>query len=54
MAQNLGYVVVDRMLGGKGVPLDKPRDFSEIELLIIERIFNVAVDLLVEPWENVC
>ena len=54
MAQNLGYVVVDRMLGGKGVPLDRPRDFSEIELLIIERIFNVAVDLLVEPWENVC
>ena len=54
MAQNLGYVVVDRMLGGKGVPLDKPRDFSEIEVLIIERIFNVAVDLLVEPWENVC
>ena len=54
MAQNLGYAVVDRMLGGKGVPLDKPRDFSEIELLIIERIFNVAVDLLVEPWENVC
>ena len=36
------------------MPLDKPRDFSEIELLIIERIFNVAVDLLVEPWENVC
>ena len=25
MAQNLGYVVVDRMLGGKGVPLDIPR-----------------------------
>ena len=54
MAENLGYVIVDRMLGGKGTPLDKPRDFSEIELLIIERIFNVAVNLLVEPWESVC
>ncbi len=27
MAQNLGYVVVDRMLGGKGVPLDKTEGF---------------------------
>ena len=54
MAQNLGYVVVDRMLGGKGVPLDKPRDFSEIELLIMSGYLIVAVDLLVEPWENVC
>ena len=53
MAQNLGYVVVDRMLGGKGVPLDKPRDFSEIELLIIERIFNVAVDLLEPRLERI-
>lgn len=34
-------------------PLAKVRDFSEIELLIIERIMGVCVDLLREPWENV-
>ena len=38
LASNLGYAMVDRMLGGRGEPLDKQRDFSEIELLIIERI----------------
>lgn len=54
MAENLGYAIIDRMLGGMGVPLDKTREFSEIELLILERIFNVCVDLLREPWSNVC
>lgn len=53
LASNLGYVIVDRMLGGQGAPLDKVREFSEIELLIIERIMTVCVNLLREPWENV-
>ncbi len=53
MASNLGFAMVDRMLGGTGEPLDKVRDFSEIELLIIERVMTSCVDLLREPWENV-
>ncbi len=53
MASNLGFAMVDRMLGGEGEPLDKIRDFSEIELLLIERVMTSCVDLLREPWENV-
>ena len=53
VASNLGYAIVDRMLGGVGEPLDKSREFSEIELLIIERIMVVCVELLSEPWQNV-
>jgi flagellar motor switch protein FliM len=53
LADNLGYAIVDRMLGGAGYPLEKVRDFSEIELSIIERIFNVCTNLLREPWTNV-
>ena len=53
MATNLGYAIVDRMLGGKGESLDKIREYSEIELLILERIFVVCVNLLHEPWQNV-
>jgi len=53
LANNLGYAIVDRMLGGGGNPLDKARDFTEIELIIIERIFNVCTNLLSEPWTNV-
>ena len=40
MASNLGYAIVDRMLGGRGDPMDKVREFSEIELLIIETDYD--------------
>lgn len=53
LADNLGYSIVDRMLGGPGLPLDKTREFSEIELVIIERIFTIITNLLRDPWENV-
>lgn len=53
MASQLGFTIVDRMLGGEGEPMDKVREFSEIELLIIERIMTACVSLLREPWENV-
>lgn len=53
LASNLGYTIIDRMLGGNGEPLDKNRDFSEIEISIIERVFGICVNLLREPWQNV-
>ncbi len=52
-ASNLGFAIVDRMLGGTGEPLEKVRDYSEIELSILERIFTICVNLLREPWKNV-
>lgn len=53
LASNLGYTMIDRMLGGVGKPLEKNREFSEIELTITERIMNICVNLLREPWQNV-
>ena len=53
MATKLGYAIIDRMLGGDGEPLEKTREFSEIELLIIERVMTSCVELMREPWENV-
>lgn len=53
LASNLGFTIIDRMLGGMGEPLDKPREYSEIELSVLERIFTILVDLLREPWQNV-
>ena len=53
LASNLGFAIVDRMLGGTGEPLEKVRDYSEIELSILERIFTICVNLLREPWKNV-
>lgn len=53
LATNLGYAMLDRMLGGTGVPLEKNREFSEIELTIIEKILVMFTQLLREPWKNV-
>lgn len=53
LATNLGYAMLDRMLGGDGVPLEKTRDFSEIELIIIQKIMVMLTQLLREPWKNV-
>jgi len=53
LAANLGYAMIDRMLGGQGNPLDKSREFSEIEMTIIEKIMIICMQLLREPWKNV-
>ncbi|MDD7403892.1 MAG: flagellar motor switch protein FliM [Butyribacter sp.] len=53
LAANVGFAIVDRMLGGFGAPLEKSRDFTEIELVILERIIEICTNLLVEPWESV-
>lgn len=53
LATNLGYAMLDRMLGGNGVPLDKTREFSEIELIILQKVLVMMTQLLREPWKNV-
>ncbi|MCI5586676.1 MAG: flagellar motor switch protein FliM [Lachnospiraceae bacterium] len=53
LASNLGFAIVDRMLGGGGNPLEHSRDFTEIELIILERVLEVCTNLLVDPWESV-
>ncbi len=53
MGSEVGYAILDRMLGGQGRAIEKMRDFSEIELNILNRIMAVCTDLLREPWKNV-
>ena len=52
-ATNLGFAVIDRMLGGQGEALKKGRDFSEIELTIIEKVLILLMQMMKEPWKNV-
>ncbi len=53
MGSEVGYAILDRMLGGQGRTIEKMRDFSEIELNILNRIMAVYTELLREPWKNV-
>jgi len=50
---NLGFCFIDRMLGGEGGALDRPRPFTDIEMPLIEKMVTICVQQLVEPWENV-
>lgn len=53
LSANIGFAILDRMLGGEGLPLEKTRDFSEIEISILEQIMTASMQLLREPWKNV-
>jgi flagellar motor switch protein FliM len=50
---HIAYALVDRILGGKGSSMERVREFTEIELAIIERIIIQILNLMREPWENV-
>ena len=53
IATNLCYAMLDRMLGGSGPPLEKSRDFSDIELTILQKLLVMFTQLMREPWKNV-
>ncbi len=53
LSPNLGFAMIDRMLGGQGIPLEKSRDFSEIEMTILQKLMVVCMQLMREPWRNV-
>ncbi len=50
---NMGYVIIDRILGGQGQSLSKIREYTEIEKILLERVIQQFVNLMPEPWENV-
>ncbi len=53
LASQLGFAMIDRMLGGAGDSLEKGREFTEIEMTIIEKMMVVCMQLMREPWKNV-
>lgn len=50
---SLAFAMVDRILGGQGESIQKIRDFTEIEIAIIERMLTQLLNLMREPWQNV-
>jgi len=53
MSNNIGYAIIDRILGGPGFGLKKLRDFSEIEKILLDRVIQQMLSFLPEPWETV-
>ena len=44
------YTMIDRLLGGKGEYRDTNRDFTEIEITIMNDVMRSFAGLLKEPW----
>ncbi|HZK42824.1 MAG TPA: flagellar motor switch protein FliM [Syntrophomonadaceae bacterium] len=50
---NLGFAMIDRLLGGPGQAPEKIRALTEIEQTVMERIVQRMLDYLPEPWGSI-
>lgn len=53
LSMNLGYAIIDRILGGPGYPMNENRDLSDIEKTLLERVFIQILYYMRESWANV-
>ena len=52
LSPSMIFPIVDRVLGGKGATLPEPRELTEIEDRIVQRIVMMMMDCLKRSWEQ--
>lgn len=52
MSPSMVFPIIDRVLGGKGMTLSEPRELTEIENRIIQRIVMMLLDSLRRAWDQ--
>lgn len=50
---SIGFAIIDRLFGGKGIPSIESRPFSDIEEIVLEKVINWFLGCVPEAWENV-
>ncbi|MGY4689830.1 flagellar motor switch protein FliM [Salibacterium sp. K-3] len=50
---NIGYAMLDRLLGGKGASLNKVENLTEIETKIMTQVFQSMLETFQNAWESV-
>jgi flagellar motor switch protein FliM len=50
---NVAFAMIDRLLGGAGTSPGKINSLTEIETIVMERIFSRALDTLQEAWRTI-
>lgn len=50
---NLAFIMLDRLLGGPGLPVNKPRPLTDIEQTLMQRVTDRALRALEEAWRPV-
>lgn len=53
IAPEIGFAIIDRLFGGKGIPNSDHRPFSDIEEIVLEKLINWFISCIPEAWENV-
>lgn len=53
ISTNVVYAIIDRMLGGIGLAPEKVRNFTEIEIVLIERIVRQILQIMNNSWSNI-
>jgi flagellar motor switch protein FliM len=50
---NIGYAMMDRVMGGRGTGMNKIENLTEIETKIMSNLFERAFDNLRDAWSNI-
>lgn len=50
ISKDIGYASIDRLLGGAGTPLENDREYTEIELGILEYFLKGIINLMKNVW----
>lgn len=53
MNQHLIFALIDRMLGGRGEPLEDVRETTEMESVVVDRVILRLLDVLEESWGTI-
>lgn len=53
VSQSIAFAIIDRLLGGQGNSYEVDREFTEIEMTLIERTVREMCRLLRDAWLNV-
>lgn len=53
MSQSIAFAIVDRLLGGQGENYEVDRDYTDIEVTLLQRVIRDMSFLLKDAWSNV-
>lgn len=52
LSKDIGFCSIDRLLGGRGKPLETDREYTEIEVGLLEHLMKSAVGLMKNVWTD--
>ncbi|MDE6580180.1 MAG: flagellar motor switch protein FliM [Ruminiclostridium sp.] len=52
LSNSLTFTMIDRLLGGRGVPTELDRDFTELETSVMKKVTTDMAKMMEEPWSN--